>query len=86
MATFGTLAPFDAKTQTWNEYCEILEQFFEANEITELARQRAVLISAVRPATYSLMRSLLSPDKPKEKTFVELVTLLTHITIQSLAK
>lgn len=27
----GTLAAFDSQTQTWEEYCEVLEHFFEAN-------------------------------------------------------
>ncbi len=31
----GTLAAFDAKSQSWEEYCEILEQFFEANGTDE---------------------------------------------------
>ena len=69
--TIGTLVAFDAKAQIWEEYCEILEQFFAANEITDAARQRAVLISVVGPTTYSLMRSLLSPMKPKDKSYEE---------------
>ena len=76
--TIGTLVAFDAKAQTWEEYCEILEQFFAANEITEAARQRAVLISVVGPTTYSLMRSLVSPMKPKDKSYVDLVKLLKN--------
>lgn len=38
MTTIGTLLAFDAKGQTWEEYCEIMEQFFAANEITECSR------------------------------------------------
>ncbi|XP_032443207.1 uncharacterized protein LOC116735412 [Xiphophorus hellerii] len=75
-ATFGTLSAFDAKEQTWEEYCEILDQFFEANDVDDSAKQRAILISVVGPATYKLMRNLVSPDKPSSKTYSQLVTRL----------
>ncbi|XP_061570028.1 uncharacterized protein K02A2.6-like [Cololabis saira] len=78
MATIGTLAPFDPKIQTWDEYTEILEQFFEANEIEDEDRQKAILISVVGASTYRLMRNLLSPDKPKDKSFQELVLLMKN--------
>nr|XP_055054019.1 uncharacterized protein K02A2.6-like [Misgurnus anguillicaudatus] len=54
----GTLSTFDVKEQTWEEYCEILEQFFEANGIDDGEKQRAILISVVGPATYKLIRNL----------------------------
>uniref|UniRef100_A0A8C9XTX2 Retrotransposon gag domain-containing protein n=1 Tax=Sander lucioperca TaxID=283035 RepID=A0A8C9XTX2_SANLU len=78
MATIGTLAVFDARNQTWEEYCEILEQFYEANQIDNGDRQRAILISVVGASTYSLMRNLLSQEKPKDKTYQELVSLLKY--------
>lgn len=76
--TIGSLAAFDAKAQTWEEYSEILEQFFVANEIEDEGKQRAILISVVGPQTYSTMRNLLSPIKPSEKTYQELITLLKN--------
>ncbi|XP_026006850.1 synaptotagmin-14 isoform X3 [Astatotilapia calliptera] len=78
MATIGTLVAFDPKNQTWDEYTEILEQFFVANGIDDAEKQRAILISVVGAATYSLMRNLLSPAKPKDKTFQELVLLMKN--------
>lgn len=72
----GTLSAFDVKEQTWEEYCEILEQFFEANGIDDGDKQRAILISVVGPATYKLIRNLVSPDKPSSKTYSELKTLM----------
>ena len=72
----GTVSAFDANEQTWEEYCEILEQFFEANGINDGDKQRAILISAVGPVTYKLMRNLLSPQKPSSKTYDELVRLM----------
>lgn len=76
--TIGTLGAFDAKSQTWEEYSEVLEQFFVANEIEDEGKQRAILISVVGPQTYSVMRNLLSPVKPSERTYQQLVTMLRN--------
>ncbi|XP_062864462.1 uncharacterized protein K02A2.6-like [Trichomycterus rosablanca] len=78
MATIGNLTAFDSKSQIWDEYCEVLEQFFIANGISEEEKKRAILISVVGAATYSLMRNLLSPVKPSEKSYAELVSLLKN--------
>lgn len=51
MPTIGTLATFDTKNQTWDEYTEILEQFFMANAIDQAEKQRAILISVVGATT-----------------------------------
>lgn len=76
--TIGSLGAFDAKAQTWEEYSEILEQFFVANVIEDESKKRAILISVVGPQTYSMMRNLLSPAKPSEKTYLQLVTMLKN--------
>ena len=75
-ALVGSTAPFDSETQTWEEYCEVLHHFFEANEITDASRQKAILLSSVGSQTYSLARNLVSPAKPGDKTFAELVKIL----------
>ncbi|KAJ7995727.1 hypothetical protein DPEC_G00247590 [Dallia pectoralis] len=67
---------FGGKEQSWEEYCEILEQFFEANGIDDGEKQSAILISVVGPATYKLIRKLVSPDKPNSKTYAQLKTLM----------
>ncbi|XP_060742372.1 uncharacterized protein K02A2.6-like [Tachysurus vachellii] len=72
----GTVTPFDCQSQSWEEYCEILQHFFEANGIADAPKQRAILLSTVGIQTYSLLRSLLSPVKPGTRTFGELVDLL----------
>ncbi|XP_048866410.1 uncharacterized protein LOC125739899 [Brienomyrus brachyistius] len=72
----GTLTAFDGQTQAWEEYCEMLDHFFEANGIADEARKRAILLSSVGGKTYSLMRNLLSPDKPGAKSYKDLMDLL----------
>lgn len=75
-AMIGTLTAYEAKELTWEEYCEILESFFEANAIDDGDKQRAILISVVGPTTYKLMRNLLSPEKPSSKTYQQLKLLM----------
>ncbi|XP_051233810.1 uncharacterized protein LOC127350824 [Dicentrarchus labrax] len=76
MATIGTLPPFDRNMQTWEEYCEIMEHFFIANDVDDEDKKKSRLLSVVGAQTYSLMRNLLSPAKPGEKTFAQLEALL----------
>ncbi|XP_062400896.1 uncharacterized protein K02A2.6-like [Sardina pilchardus] len=75
-AMVGTLTAFDSQTQTWEEYVEVLGHFFVANGITDEGKKRAILLSSVGSRTYSLMRNLLSPHKPGEKSYKDLTDLL----------
>ena len=69
----GQLLPHDAGKSTWAEWIEVLENFVELNEITDEAQKRAFLITSCGMPTYQLMRNLVQPAKPKDKTFKELV-------------
>ena len=73
----GRIDQFDPEQE---QYVERLEQFFKANEITgegKAAKWYATFLSVMGPAPYQLLRSLLSPIKPTEKSFEELVAVLT---------
>ena len=50
-----------------------LQQYFIANDVKTADKQRVVLLSAVGGQTYQLIRNLLSPTKPTEVTFAEIV-------------
>ena len=83
MATvaFGKLEEFDGSKEEWNSYIERLEFYFEANGISEDtdnngARRRAILLTCVGATTYKVIRSLCSPDKPNEKTYADIKTLM----------
>ena len=59
-----------------------VDTFFQANDIDDTEKKRAVLLSVVGPATYKLLRSLLAPVKPGEKNYGELVvTLSAHYSL-----
>ena len=76
MATHGSVGKFSGGSETWVSYIERLQQYFVTNNIKGNERQRAVLVSICGTSTYQLTRSVVSPAKPTEKTFGELVTLL----------
>ena len=75
-ALFGKIDQFNPDQEEWLQYVERLELFFEANEITGEAmatKRQAIFLSVIGPAPYQLLRSLLAPTKPSDKTFEELV-------------
>ena len=77
MATsFGSMEPFDIKSDEWNEYTERMEQYFIANAITEDKKQIAVFLTLIGGNTYSLLRNLIAPEKPSSKALNELVMIL----------
>ena len=79
MARHGSIREFDTDKEDWTSYTERLQQYFTANEVTDAAKQRAVLLSICGPATYQLIRNLVAPDKPTSKSFAEIVKVVkTH--------
>ena len=76
MALLGTVGPFDPAVDDWVVYCERLEQFFQANGVATAEKQRAVLLSVCGSSTYLLIRNLVSPEKPTDKTYAQLVKLV----------
>ncbi|KAK9515825.1 hypothetical protein VZT92_026433 [Zoarces viviparus] len=75
MALFGRIDEFKPENEQWSAYIERMEQFFEANDVAE-DKQVATLLSVMGAATYGLLRNLVQPRKPKDKTFDEIVAVL----------
>ncbi|CAB4020384.1 Hypothetical predicted protein [Paramuricea clavata] len=74
MANHGKLEEYDSQEE-WSQYIEQLEFYFEANGVDDEDKQRAILLSVCGSKTYKLIRNLITPNKPSEKTFAELVEL-----------
>ena len=55
----GTVSPFEG-LQDWVEYAQHLESYFVANDITDVAKRRAILLNAVGLTTYRLIRTVLT--------------------------
>ena len=74
--TLGRVDEFECTNDDWLQYVEHLEHFFAANGIEDTAKKRAVLLTVVGAATYKTLRNLVSPMKPGDKTYAELVEVL----------
>jgi hypothetical protein len=59
-------------------YTERLQQYFIANDIESAAKKRAVLISKVGGQTYQLIKNLLAPEKPMDKSLEEIEVVRKH--------
>ncbi|PFX20902.1 Retrovirus-related Pol polyprotein from transposon 17.6 [Stylophora pistillata] len=75
MTAIGKIESFDETQEKWETYVERMEQFFSANNIDE-DHQVPTLLSLIGSKTYTLLRDLLTPDKPATKSFREIVTTL----------
>lgn len=76
MACYGKIEEFKTDTGDWTEYVERLTQYFVANDIEANEKKRAILLSVCGEKTYGLLRSLVAPSKPGEKTYTDLVTVM----------
>ena len=80
-AVLGKVDVFDTQHEEWPQYVERLDQFFEANDLTgdaKATKRRATFLTVIGPGPYKLLRSLISPAKPTDKTYDELVQKLTE--------
>ncbi|KAM7284440.1 uncharacterized protein ISCGN_001534, partial [Ixodes scapularis] len=75
MATLGRIEPFDEAGTDWPTYIERLDQFFVANDVKP-ERQVAAFLSLIGAKTYALLKSLVAPDIPASKSYIELVAIL----------
>ena len=73
---YGAIEGFDVKHGDFEEYIERLEHYFKANDVAD-KKKASILITVVGQETYSILRSVLTPDKPADKSYVELKTTLT---------
>ena len=94
MASFGKIEPFSGKAEELDCYLERLEQYLLANDLDKIvllddnsnqqaattreAKRRAVFLSVIGGPVYSVLRNLVSPNKPSEKSFDELITSLKN--------
>jgi len=77
MVAHGAISEFSSAQETWTSYVEGLQQYLAANKVEYANQQRAILLSVCGPATYRLIRNLVSPKKPMELKFQDIVDLVT---------
>ena len=73
--THGRLTEFDVENETVTAYLERVELYFDANDVAH-AKKVPVLLSNIGAKTYGLLRTLVAPRAPKEKTLDEIRKLL----------
>ena len=74
MPTFGKLDEYN-ETEDWRHYIERVNHFFGANEITDPDKRRSIFLVSVGAKTYKLIRSLVAPEDPKDKSYEDLAKL-----------
>ena len=62
--------------EDWESYEERLQQYFKANGITNEEKQVAVFLTVIGSHLYKLLRNLVSPSKPAEKTYEQLTSVI----------
>ena len=72
---FGRLKAFEPEGENISTYLERVHLYFEANGIED-NKQPSVLLTVIGAKNYSIIRSLVAPALPKDKTFAELETVL----------
>ena len=80
MATgnYRKLSEYDSSKEDWQSYIERLELYFTANDIDDDEKRKAILLTSSSIECYRLFKGLTTPRKPVDKTFIELVTLMTN--------
>lgn len=68
----GQISEFQSELESITVYLERVAQYFHANEIP--TGRRVVVLLSIQ--TYSLLKSLLHPEVPGDKTYDQLVTAL----------
>ncbi|XP_071580115.1 uncharacterized protein [Temnothorax nylanderi] len=69
MPAIGKLTEFAQGQQSWEDYIEQVEFYLDANNIIEESKKRSTLLTAVGTANYATIKSLCSPEAPKNVSY-----------------
>ncbi|XP_061904359.1 uncharacterized protein K02A2.6-like [Entelurus aequoreus] len=72
----GSIGPFDENVEQWSSYTERFDYFVAANGIDD-GKIVPTFLSVIGPKTFTLLRSILQPEKPGSKTYKNIVDILT---------
>lgn len=67
---------FDIHKNDWEKFIDRMEQYFIANDIINMEKKRAILLSKVNAETYDMIDKICKPKKPGEKSYEEIVKLV----------
>ena len=69
MGSHGTVTEFDKSKESWSSYIERLEFYFDANDVFDDTKRRAILLTNIGAETSKLVTNLLMPKSPREETY-----------------
>ena len=69
MANHRNVGEYDPQKEDWTSYSERLQEYFTVNDVDVAPKKRAILLSVVGASFYQLVRNMVAPAKPTEKTF-----------------
>ncbi|XP_074030329.1 uncharacterized protein [Leptinotarsa decemlineata] len=73
MSLIGNIEQFNAREGEISSYLERLEQLFNCNEIANAEKKVALLLTLIGGEAYGVLRDLLAPTLPSQKSYDELV-------------
>ena len=73
MGSHGSMSEFDRNKESWKSYIERLAFYFEANDVVENNKTRAILLTICGLEVYKLISNLLVPKSPREETYDNIV-------------
>ena len=72
---YGEMLEFEPSAESFSVYVEQVNLFFTTNEVSGEKRV-LVFLTIVVKSTYALLRNLLQPSLPKDKTFEDITEIL----------
>jgi hypothetical protein len=70
--SIGKISTFDESVETWDVYTERVDLYFQANGVPETLRVPSFL-AIVGAKTYGLLKNIVSPQKPAELTYEQIL-------------
>ena len=76
MATRGSINAFNSSQEDWTAYMEQIEQYFAAKDVDNATKRHTILLTASGVVMYKLVRGLVAPDNPSDRSYTELIELV----------
>ena len=70
--------PLSISSESWTSYSERLGYYFTANDITDETKKKSILLLCSGAATYDILKNLLQPTCLNDKSYDELVKVLSN--------
>ncbi|XP_046590230.1 uncharacterized protein LOC107227278 [Neodiprion lecontei] len=65
---------FKRGTDDWEDFVKRIELYFEANDIDDEGKQKSIFLTKIDAETYSVVRKVCAPKKPKETDLNDIIT------------